>query len=254
MKEFGEETQAAVVIAELAQEAQAAGPRVIEIDGQHYSTTELHPVQPPKYAPDALRVHTLAAFAEYVGSGDFKPEEFGYHAVHVVGPSEVELLSSLGTAPLYQRLCYARATALPRMEGFKFGEFRELEAMVIALQALFQDTPDRGIALKLLGTVKDEAIATQLDDGVTQTVTAAAGIALVDRTAVPNPVQLAPYRTFPEIEQPVSPFVLRLRKDAQRGIVAALFEADGGAWRHDAIAGIAGYLSVLLPAGTKVLA
>ncbi len=44
--------------------------------------------------------------------------------------------------------------------------------------------------------------------------------------------------TFLEVEQPVSQFVFRM-KDGPR---AAIFEADGGAWRNQAIVNIREYL------------
>lgn len=55
---------------------------------------------------------------------------------------------------------------------------------------------------------------------------------------VPNPVELAPYRTFLEVEQPESQFIFRM-KDGPR---CAIFEADGGAWRNQAITNIREYL------------
>ena len=45
-------------------------------------------------------------------------------------------------------------------------------------------------------------------------------------------------RTFSEIEQPESNFVLRVDRDAN----IALFEADGGAWKNAAVARIRDYL------------
>ncbi|OSB00487.1 hypothetical protein B2H85_13365, partial [Clostridium botulinum] len=51
-------------------------------------------------------------------------------------------------------------------------------------------------------------------------------------------VTLAPYRTFPEIEQPLSRFIFRM----QQGPSAAIYEADGGAWRNQAMQRIKAYL------------
>ena len=53
---------------------------------------------------------------------------------------------------------------------------------------------------------------------------------------------LAPMRTFCEITQPVSPFVLRV----QEGPAVALFEADAGEWRNAAVRGIKDYLTMML--------
>ena len=49
---------------------------------------------------------------------------------------------------------------------------------------------------------------------------------------------LAAYRTFIEIDQPERKFVLRM----QSGPRVALLEADGGAWKNEAIRNIENYL------------
>ena len=53
-----------------------------------------------------------------------------------------------------------------------------------------------------------------------------------------------PRRTFPEIDQPESPYILRLREGPQ----AALFRADDQAWRVEAIASIGAWLQDRLQA------
>ena len=100
--------------------------------------------------------------------------------------------------------------------------------------------------IKLVGNVVDENSITTADDGVSQRVTARSGISLVQQVGVPNPVRLAPYRTFNEIEQPESSFVFRVRKGAN-GVEAALFTADGNAWVNDAILDIRDFLASKLP-------
>lgn len=50
--------------------------------------------------------------------------------------------------------------------------------------------------------------------------------------------KLQPYRTFLEVEQPASDFLLRLDKEGR----PALYEADGGAWKLEAKRNIAAYL------------
>ena len=69
-------------------------------------------------------------------------------------------------------------------------------------------------------------------------VTIKTGIASVGEAEVPNPVTLAPYRTFPEIEQVESKFIFRMKE----GPLAAIFEADGGAWKNEAMKRIKEYL------------
>lgn len=50
-------------------------------------------------------------------------------------------------------------------------------------------------------------------------------------------VVLRPYRTFTEVEQPASAFIFRCRQD-QGKMQFMLCEADGGAWRSEAMKNI----------------
>ena len=77
-----------------------------------------------------------------------------------------------------------------------------------------------------------------MDNGINQTTTVKSGVASLAKATAPNPVTLRPYRTFTEVTQPSSQFVLRINKEAE----LALFEADGGKWKLEAIKNIADYL------------
>lgn len=106
------------------------------------------------------------------------------------------------------------------------------------LQSAFVDVGTKSTLLKYTGLIQDEAVKTTGDDGVSQQVTVKTGVASMGQAIVPNPVELAPYRTFPEVEQPISKFIFRM----QEGPKAAIYEADGGAWRNKAILNIKEYL------------
>ena len=88
--------------------------------------------------------------------------------------------------------------------------------------------------------IKDESIAQYGDDGVTQKATIKTGITSVGDAVVPNPVNLRPFRTFIEVEQPESAFVFRMKQG--NGVECAIFEADGGAWKNAAMKSIKDYL------------
>ena len=49
-----------------------------------------------------------------------------------------------------------------------------------------------------------------------------------------NPGKLIPYRTFLEVKQPESDFIFRMR-EGHDGVECAIFEADGGAWKMEAM-------------------
>lgn len=73
-------------------------------------------------------------------------------------------------------------------------------------------------------------------------------MASLAKAKAPNPVTLRPYRTFSEVEQPSSEFIFRINQLANM----ALFEADGGKWRLDAINNIANYLKEELADQTNI--
>ena len=103
---------------------------------------------------------------------------------------------------------------------------------------------DRELLLKFSGAVENGTVAEYGDDGVTQKVTVRQGIASKTDAIVPNPVRLRPYRTFIEVDQPVSEFIFRM-KDSHE-ICCALFEADGGAWKNEAMENVKEYLQEAL--------
>lgn len=220
----------------------------LELSGQTYTATPMHDIRKADPAPKALEVSSLTSLVDYLVS--VRPaDNADVVALHVVDPVTVEAIGALH-GHFQQRFVFVSAKSPDRMSGtgFQFGRFIGLEAMNVALQALFEPTEDRARTLAVVGNVRDEVVRGQSDDGVSQEVNARSGIVLVEKVKVPNPVTLKPRRTFLEVEQPASPFILRLKKADESGITAALFEADGGAWRATAMASIAEFLRERVPA------
>lgn len=110
--------------------------------------------------------------------------------------------------------------------------------MLIQLRSLFLQTPDVAYLLDLLSKMSDEEKVTSQDNGVTQVVEARKGVALKEQVEVRPRVKLTPFRTFLEVDQPESEFLLRVGDGGQVG----LFEADGGVWKLVAKRSIAAYL------------
>lgn len=226
----------------------AAEPQVLEIEGRTYVDKDLKLIRDPKVPePATLVVHTLTGLVDYIAANK-DAIDLNDCVVHVVAPDQVDLLSRTQGHHL-QRFTFITAKNWNRFEAvrFSFGSYLDTETMIIGLLALFADTPHRAEILRVIGNLSDDqSIGTQ-DDGVTQRATVKVGITLRDNATLPNPVSLSPNRTFPEIEQPVSPFVFRMKSGGGAGITTALFEADGGAWKNTAIASISDWLSERLP-------
>jgi hypothetical protein len=215
----------------------AAGVQVYKDDkDREWSKVALSSLDYKYPEPATVVLATLAGlvdFADNFKSSD-QPAGAGPALIHIENHGSVRLISHLyGNSA--QRLCFAQAQFQALFgDKFKFDCFYPQEAFVIYVQTLFEMTEQAKEMLALIGTIKENQVKTSLDDGITQTVEASAGAVLVKTRNIPNPVVLRPYRTFREIGQPESPFILRV-KPGEDSPMCALFEADGGKWKLQAM-------------------
>lgn len=208
---------------------------ILKLEQGTYTRENLERVNIP--VASKLTVSTLTGLVDYIKSKlDTLPEKL---LIQVKSPSKVDLYSPLNADREREQYISAEAI-LPN--NVQYERFLDTERFNIMLQSAFVDNKDKSILLKYTGLVQDDAVKTIGDNGVSQAVTIKTGVASVGQAEVPNPVTLAPYRTFPEVEQPSSKFIFRMKE----GPSAALFEADGGAWRNQAILGIKEYLKEAL--------
>lgn len=204
---------------------------LVKTDIGLFTTRDLKRVKIVK--AETLKLSTLTGFVDYIKSKFDKTSE--QLLIHVKSHDEVRLYSPLN--PDREREEYIRAVAIVP-NNIIYDNFLSTEKFNIMLQSSFVDVADKEVLLKYTGLVRDEAVKDTGDDGVSQKVTVKTGITTVGEAIVPNPVTLAPYRTFLEIEQPQSKFIFRM----QEGPKAAIYEADGGAWRNLAMQRIKEYL------------
>lgn len=208
---------------------------ILKLEQGTYTRENLERVNIP--VASKLTVSTLTGLVDYIKSKlDTLPEKL---LIQVKSPSKVDLYSPLNADREREQYISAEAI-LPN--NVQYERFLDTERFNIMLQSAFVDNKDKSILLKYTGLVQNDAVKTIGDNGVSQAVTIKTGVASVGQAEVPNPVTLAPYRTFPEIIQPESKFIFRMKE----GPSAALFEADGGAWRNQAILGIKEYLKEAL--------
>lgn len=186
-----------------------------------------------------LSTSTLSSIVDYfTGDPDAVFSGDKNFIIRVGGIGIVDVMSEISGEMLRDALLQVKAD-LP--ERFPFDHYMDLETFNIMLQSRFLDTEDRAKLLALTANVVDESVSTYGDDGVSQKTTVKNGVTSVAEVKVPNPVTLKPFRIFAEAEQPESKFVFRMSK-GEGGITAALIEADGGAWKVQAIRNIADYL------------
>jgi len=230
------------------------GPQLLREDlvARPNDWTLVDPATVPGATPVALAVYTLGAVRDYL-KANRDGLDLATVVVHVVSPHLVQLSGPLKTGSRVREM-YVKGESLNLTDAF-VGKFLSIEEFVIGLQCRFIETDERKQVLSLLGTVKHEAVRTSQDDGRTQVVTAKAGVVLVGEVAVPNPITLTPWRTFREVTQPQSPFVLRVQGGGPNTLPqVGIFEADGGAWRLVAVDRVRDWLVEQLPTGVAVLA
>ncbi|QPC47127.1 hypothetical protein [Mangrovibacillus cuniculi] len=202
-------------------------------NGQTLSDKKLYPVEAP--IASRLSVHSLTGVVDYLKSN---LDVVGKTIVHVKSPTHVVVFGALNMDK--NREYFIEATAM--LPEYRFESWYDAESFNIKLQSAFVKNADRDVMLKVVGNIKEEDVKTYGDNGVSQSVTAKVGVATVGQVEVPNPVSLAPYRTFVEVQQPSSDFVFRM----QNGPRCGLFEADGGAWKLEAMENVKKYLSEAL--------
>lgn len=225
-------------------------PRVEQINGEVYCSKNdgLYRVDTDLRA-ESIEMSTLTSLVDYIKSNiDDSESRKGRLIVHVVSPTRVSLLSELDGDRKREMLIDVSAN-LPKI---RLNEFVDQESFIIMMQSMFVKNDDRAIVLQVAGNVEDGTVATYKDDGVTQKATIKTGLASKEDIVVPNPVNLMPYRTFHEIEQPEGSFVFRMT-NGSRGVSCALYEADGGAWKNETMEHIAGYLKDELKENQQII-
>lgn len=204
---------------------------IIELDQGTFSRVSLNRVTEP--VASKLTVSTLTGLVDYIKTNVDHLE--GKLLIQVKSPEEVALYSPLNADREREKYVSAEAI-LPN--NVVYDRFLDTERFNIMLQSAFVDDEDKSKLLKYTALITDDTVKNFGDDGISQKVTVKTGVVSVSDAVVPNPVTLAPFRTFPEVEQPESKFIFRMKE----GPSAALFEADGGAWRNKAILNIKAYL------------
>lgn len=216
---------------------------VVEVDGKKMSVRDLHPIQ-CDYVAAPVNVYSLTGFVDFVNRNVDDLDLINAYIAIVDDVDRVKLKSALfGLEKNRENLIEAYVDK--KMASFPFGCFLPQEEFVIKLHSLFEkkEGDDFDYVSSLVSKIKQADSADTEDDGITQNITVKKGVsgALVGKENVKPIVRLSPYRTFREVEQPESQFLLRIKTDGGMPYVA-LFEADGGQWRNEARTKIAEFL------------
>ena len=217
----------------------ANAPQLTTVDDRTYVDKQLNSLRRPLDA--AVTVSTLGGFLDLIKELKAGPDDF---FIHVVNEKKVSLVKN-ACSEWGERLELAHAVA-PALAEFPFGKWLDQEQFFIALQtqcAAFVDGTDLDYLLRIAANVTAEQVAESEDDGISQKVGLRKGVSLKTGEVLRPRVQLAPFRLFREAEQPVPSFIFRA-KSITPGAPPnlALFEADGGKWKIQAVQNVKAFL------------
>jgi hypothetical protein len=217
----------------------ARGIEKVEFEGRTYFYFDKALHRPPIPRATSQGIFTLNGMVQFIARNEHGKDSF----LHVISEKQVELVSGLFEEDC-SREVYATACASAVLgQAFQFGNFYDCEDFIIKLMTLFDNNEDREAILRLTGNIEEASVRNIKDDGITQGVTIRQGITRVAEAEVPRVAVLKPFRTFREIDQPESPFIVRMKPGKEGGKpTIAIFECDGGAWKLEAIDRIRDFL------------
>lgn len=218
-------------IARLAQDSQEIVTK--EIDGDIYTKGDAKRIEFDKVR--SVELNQLRSVVDYVRDC-LNHCDFKVPFIVNVSHNEVIVSSALDSRLDRNYLCIAK----PLLPRIIFNQFMDMESFVIQLKTCFEDTENLNRLVSIVSSITDESTVSMQDDGFGLTVSQISGTTIKSKENLQiNPiVRLAPYRTFAEVEQPQSRFLLRVRDGGQM----ALHEADGGMWKLEAQDNISLYL------------
>ena len=205
-------------------------------DGHQFCSANLHEVKPEVPSPVRYSVDTLEALVKLIRTEGVGQAPLLYVRVDSARRVMVDSTYTGRDYAVYSRLpLYEAVSDVP---SITVNQEMSQEQAVVELQSLYAVTPDRDYLLSLLSHIDVNQGVSSVDNGISQEVSVRTGAVLKEQQTVQPIVHLQPYRTFLEVEQPASDFLLRLSKSGY----PALHEADGGAWKLEAKRNIAAYL------------
>lgn len=216
---------------------------LVTVDGKQYSAHDMKMVVDER-RPSPLNVRTLSGLRDYLDT----------NVDSLVKESLIIVVNNHRSVSLYKqidpdsqrRFCFIEVSLDESGKKFPFDQFIDSETFLIRIQSMFLDGYGDISKLRtfLSKLTINESIQAR-DDGISQEVVVKKGMsgALKESAVAPAIVSLTPNRTFSEVVQPESKFLFRMKAMGESLPSCALFEADGGAWKVEAMKNIKSWLS-----------
>lgn len=204
---------AVIEIRSLADEVRS----VVEINEKKYIRNGFTLIQPsfPKEVP----LTSLAGMIRFAAQKSKNPRRLVILSPRLVCIDEE--VSELNT--------FARVASLDLdLEEFKYGKYMPLDEFRINLIIKFEDSKDRTSLIKYISKITEKSETRLSDDGITINTTVEVGTsgANIELQAFSSELVLKPRRTFPEIEQPETKLLFRMKNKNEM----ALYDFSDGSW------------------------
>ena len=197
--------------------------KTYDINGKTYSDHKLELIEDERFYRREIKFNSLDAIVKMIQAerGDYKGPVF----IRISSHNDVDVFTRPDD---HENRKWPYSTSCVDAE-FKAG-WRSQQEAIIELKSRFIPTDDSEYLINLISRINSDQGVQSTDNGVSQIVVTKQGVTLVGSETVKPRLKLQPFRTFREVPQPVSEFILRV--DDQKGI--GLFEADGGIWKMEA--------------------
>lgn len=210
-----------------------APARLLDVEGFTYIDKDRTCALFTPPVPSPLGVMTLSGFVALLEAGI---ESFHQTPclVHVEAFNQVQLMAVISDK-FGRRQTFVTAIASKPERNFMFNQYHPQEEFNIALRSMFVQDDALHQLVALAGNIAANAEVKQEDDGFSQNVSAKAGVYMLATVTAKPRVTLKPFRTFFEVDQPAGEYIFRVKRDEAKGILCALFEADAGRWKLEAM-------------------
>lgn len=208
---------------------QLCAPDVRNINGLNFlvcSDGTYTQIRPEPDMVDQIHLSSLDALVKFVMTEAVK----NHSIIYITVPDHKTVMCF--TKPyddLYKRREYLYTAEAVDVPGWDAKCSMGFEEALIALRTRFQPATDTEYALRLLSNITTGGKVTYNDNGVATSIITKRGVDLQGNEAIKPIIRLRPYRTFQEVAQPESQFLIRIN---ERGIT--FIEADGGMWKLEA--------------------
>lgn len=195
------------------------------INGEVYTDKPINYVPHIKHTPEKCRVYSLEALTTLIKTEINKIPELPIF-VEVVSERLVRVYSTYDEEFDRKNLYSAETERIENSINY----YHDKDEVITQLKSVYKHTDDIEYLLSLFNAISEESKVSDTDNGISQVVEATKGIQMKTNITIKPRVTLAPFRTFLEVEQPESEFLLRLKEGGQ----VLIKEADGGVWKLEA--------------------